>query len=429
MIGFDKEVYCSTCCPKVGLANDITDTSKIKGERNEDTCPKCDGKVFEAERIKTSRFSFHRNCFKCVSCSINLDTLSVHEDSTNGVIYCKNCYAERYFTGGRNAYLSTNQSKEKKMTNGNNSITESIINDPQACLNCGDKVYEMEKIQTRAGLYHSQCLQCHECQRQLEAISFLEARDKHIYCGGCYSSKYGVKSRGSSCGPINFSKVFKSSDPVKACDACQGELYDMDDKVSTSFGLFHRPCFRCNSCSIGLETSPDFARKFKDLIFCRQCYDREFNLSKHEEATSENDDVISDGITNKFGKIIPAADDDPDQCPNCKGKVFPAEMISISSKTYHRSCFNCCDCKRALDYSNACIGPNKNLFCNSCYNRYFGPLKRWFPEDKSFKTDLIMSIEGQGMYHVPMFINLVFVYFINFREIALPFIYVGFFIS
>ena len=189
---------------------------------------------------------------------------------------------------------------EKKITNGNN-VIETVI-DPQACLNCGDKVYEVEKIQTRAGLYHSQCLQCHECQRQLEAISFLEARDKHIYCGGCYSCKYGVKSRASSCGPINFGKVFKASDPVKACNACQGELYDMDDKVSTSFGLFHRPCFRCNSCSIGLETSPDFARKFKDVIFCRQCYDREFNLSKLE-ASEEDADVI-DGI-NKFGKIIP----------------------------------------------------------------------------------------------------------------------------
>ena len=31
MVGFDKEVYCTTCCPKVGLAPDSTDTSKIKG--------------------------------------------------------------------------------------------------------------------------------------------------------------------------------------------------------------------------------------------------------------------------------------------------------------------------------------------------------------------------------------------------------------
>ena len=31
MVGFDKEVYCTTCCPKVGLAQEITDTSKIKG--------------------------------------------------------------------------------------------------------------------------------------------------------------------------------------------------------------------------------------------------------------------------------------------------------------------------------------------------------------------------------------------------------------
>ena len=35
MIGFDKEVYCSTCGPKAELAVDQTDTTKIKGDSNE----------------------------------------------------------------------------------------------------------------------------------------------------------------------------------------------------------------------------------------------------------------------------------------------------------------------------------------------------------------------------------------------------------
>ena len=137
-----------------------------------------------------------------------------------------------------------------------------------------------------------------------------------------------------------------------------------------------------------METSPDFAKKFQDKILCRQCYDRELLATKDSNETNMEND--------KSNKIILALDNDPDQCPNCKGKVFSAEMMTLNNKSFHKSCFNCCDCKRALDYSNACIGPNKNLFCNSCYNRYFGPLKRWFPEDKSSRTELIMSVQGKG---------------------------------
>ena len=266
MVGFDKEVYCTTCCPKVGLAPDSTDTSKIKGnvtnfghfitkmykskvgntgfifkggENENDTCPVCKGKVFEAEKIKAKKFSFHKNCFKCLSCFMNLDTLSVHEDS-DGAIFCKNCYIGKYFTGGRNFYLSHHQSSERK---NSTTTSSSITVDPQACLNCGDKVYEVEKIQTKGGLFHLKCLQCFDCKKQLDTTNFLEARDKQIYCGGCYSVKYGVRSRASSCGPINFGRV-KAADPGKACKACHGELYEMDDKLATSFGLFHRPCFR-----------------------------------------------------------------------------------------------------------------------------------------------------------------------------------------
>ena len=50
MVGFDKEVYCTTCCPKVGLAQDSTDTSKIKGNHGSlDPAGKKYGKTRVAE--------------------------------------------------------------------------------------------------------------------------------------------------------------------------------------------------------------------------------------------------------------------------------------------------------------------------------------------------------------------------------------------
>ena len=174
-IGFDKDIYCKTCCPKLNHATDSIDSSKIKGDNEApDTCPKCKGKVFENEKIMTKKFAFHKSCFSCFGCNLTLDIGSVHEDSA-GYIFCKNCYVDRNFSG-KNSYMARANSASRK----NSISTEFSENENQtsACLRCKSKVYEAEKVQVKAGLYHVYCLKCHECQKQLESTSFLEARDR-----------------------------------------------------------------------------------------------------------------------------------------------------------------------------------------------------------------------------------------------------------
>ena len=50
-------------------------------------------------------------------------------------------------------------------------------------------VYEAEKIVTKRGLYHKTCLACFDCTKKLDPSNFYDARDGHIYCRQCYSSK------------------------------------------------------------------------------------------------------------------------------------------------------------------------------------------------------------------------------------------------
>lgn len=40
---------------------------------------------------------------------------------------------------------------------------------------------------------------------------------------------------------------------------------------------------------------------------------------------------------------------------------------------WHKICFNCATCHRPLDSTLACDGPDKEVYCRSCYGKYFGP--------------------------------------------------------
>ena len=70
---------------------------------------------------------------------------------------------------------------------------------------------------------------------------------------------------------------------------------------------------------------------------------------------------------------IKTFESDPDCCPRCFGKVFEAERMAMKIGNYHRKCFSCGLCKRQLDLSLACDGPD-DVFCNNCYFKNFGPV-------------------------------------------------------
>lgn len=40
---------------------------------------------------------------------------------------------------------------------------------------------------------------------------------------------------------------------------------------------------------------------------------------------------------------------------------------------WHKKCFNCADCHRPLDSVLACDGPDREVYCKSCYAKKYGP--------------------------------------------------------
>ena len=100
------DVYCKACHARAFSAGgrnrfgDATVNSKIAaGEGDESRCPRCAGKVFEAERMKTSAGSFHPACFKCARCAATLDYAKVF--CSEGDVYCGPCYKEDFGVASR----------------------------------------------------------------------------------------------------------------------------------------------------------------------------------------------------------------------------------------------------------------------------------------------------------------------------------------
>lgn len=71
-------------------------TSSIKaGDDDKDKCPKCGGKVFEAERVSSGKYAYHRLCFTCSECFRGLDSFSSCT-GPNQQLVCSSCYNKLY---------------------------------------------------------------------------------------------------------------------------------------------------------------------------------------------------------------------------------------------------------------------------------------------------------------------------------------------
>ena len=375
----NDEVYCKTCYPKITqtLAIYSSDTSVIKGAENE-SCPRCLGKVFEAEKIQTRKFLFHKNCFSCKQCKHLLDYSSMYE-SKDGEVFCKGCYVNLFFTMGKNSYL------ERKNI--------PALEGDSACVKCSSKVFDLEKVLTKHGNYHLSCLSCANCDKTLNTSNFFSGPDRRIFCRNCYDILHGKRARSKSRGPIDLAQFQAQDNDLNQCIGCGGKIFEAE-KFATCFGTFHAPCFKCSKCFMSLQTSPDTACSRNGKVLCRQCFGRE--RSKSVSAGNDEDGFLIYAKSIADSHIIPAADGDPFKCPRCSGKVFEAEKMSMKSGHYHKKCFSCFECRRPMDYSLATDGPDWEVYCTTCYQRNFGPQSFKSDVEALYRTDVIKPTDGSG---------------------------------
>jgi len=346
---------------------------------------------------------WHKHCFHCADCNKKLDSIT-HNDGPDKEIYCKLCYNRKfgpkgYGYGGGAGALQMNLSDGTEldgdvMTNKPTvNLQASIQALPgQGCPRCGGSVFEAEKKQSRYRDFHKSCFNCKECSRLLDSTNACDGPDKDIYCKLCYSKKFGPKGYGFGCGAAFLqADSIQSNQPVRewdsinttsikaqpgsGCPRCGGAVFAAEMMLSKG-REWHKSCFSCCDCKRPLDSTIACDGPDKD-IYCKTDYARRFGPkgfgfghSPTLVSGSADEQVPNAGMqTASMGNKAAAGEG----CPRCAFAVFAAEAIPVKNRNYHKKCFNCLDCTKSLDSTNACNGPDAEIHCRTCYGKFFGP--------------------------------------------------------
>jgi len=378
----DNNIYCKVCYKVVTAAERpqvCTDTSQIQAEDEKDGCPRCGGKVFEAEKMTTKRGFYHKKCFTCGNCKRALDYQLCTEAPDND-IYCKLCYAHMF-----------GHKSKPNLNTADVTAIQGEDGDANTCPRCQGVVFDAEKQVAKSGAYHKKCFTCAKCKHQLDATNFANGPDNDIYCVYCYRVTHGHKAMTKSM-PLDTTSIMADAADKSRCPRCSGRVFAAEKMVAAS-GWYHKHCFRCSNhmCNQPLDSfsvcdGPD------DKIYCRVCYGRlRTRSSSIPNMYKTDDDMLARATIETW--VIKAEKGEQNCCPKCDGKVFEAEkMVTASGSWYHKNCFRCVDCSRLLDSLTNNDGPDGQLYCKGCYNLKFGPQVRSSDVDhKIIDTGLIKA--------------------------------------
>ncbi|XP_078581253.1 cysteine and glycine-rich protein 2-like isoform X2 [Branchiostoma floridae x Branchiostoma japonicum] len=151
-------------------------------------------------------------------------------------------------------------------------------------------------------------------------------------------------------------------------------------------------CFKCGLCNKMLDSTTVAERE--DSLYCKSCYGKKFGPkgvgfgqgagalgmdsgerfgNKPTESTAPMTgaaylNVGKSSESSKPSKYGSTAE----KCPRCGGSVYPAEKVIGAGHSWHKVCFKCSACNKALDSTNVCDREGE-IYCKACYARGFGP--------------------------------------------------------
>ena len=217
-------------------ARALVETVTIRAEEGDpDRCPKCEGKVFPAERRTLGGRSYHRTCFSCSSCTRVLEQGQASAGG-KGEVCCQHCYRENYGPSSLPQDLST--SRDTSLIRPSSEAS--------GCPRCGGAVFSAEEVRCKGGVFHLACTTCFTCRRQLDSRSLVPGRgqDREIYCSSCYRAKHQSSRPATPVAPT----ALLALQGEDACARCLGRIYE-SERLRHRNSLYHRACFSCKACA------------------------------------------------------------------------------------------------------------------------------------------------------------------------------------
>ncbi|KAK7874520.1 hypothetical protein R5R35_001601 [Gryllus longicercus] len=269
------------------------------------------------------------------------------------------------------------------------------------CPKCGKSVYAAEERVAGGLKWHKMCFKCGMCNKLLDSTNCSE-HEGELFCKVCHARKYGPKGYGFGGGAgclsmdqgehlqkqeyIGTHAVLDSRAIAKApegegCPRCGGYVYAAEQMLARG-RPWHRECFKCGECSKRLDSVNCCEGPDKD-IYCKVCYGKRFGPKGYGYGQgggalqSDASDAVANGesAAPRTTVIDTAAIKAPpgQGCPRCGGVVYAAEQVLAKGREWHRKCFKCRDCTKTLDSILACDGPDRDVYCKTCYGKKFGP--------------------------------------------------------
>ena len=285
-VGFDGKIYCSVCYPKITPLPPDVNTSKIPAKEGSG-CPKCGGKVFDAEKMTIKSGSFHKHCFSCNTCGQSLN----YSNFTSQGKYCKVSKNRSFILilihsvikrlawlcniwqiEGRDVYCHgcfRKQFDSRARSVGAPDTTTIKGSASENCARCGGMVFDLEKVQAKKQVLHRNCLSCYKCKKPLLPSNFFDAPDGELYCKLCYASIFGHK-RAKSVGPSN-TRTIKPGPGDASCLKCGFTVFEAE-KVAVRNGCYHISCFKCSKCNSLLDSSSANSDGGGGRVLCNGCF-------------------------------------------------------------------------------------------------------------------------------------------------------------
>eukprot|EP00123_Amoebidium_parasiticum_P000488 comp11280_c0_seq1/m.5696 comp11280_c0_seq1/g.5696 ORF comp11280_c0_seq1/g.5696 comp11280_c0_seq1/m.5696 type:complete len:168 (-) comp11280_c0_seq1:211-714(-) len=138
----------------------------------------------------------------------------------------------------------------------------------------------------------------------------------------------------------------------------------------------HPECFKCHGCKVNLANQ-HFAN-YEGAPHCQKCISELARPVVERRPGSPSGGYLRKTVGVKVNV-------QSKKCCRCERTVYAAEEIQVGGKPWHKVCFKCTECKKALELGKESMRDD-DCYCKGCYSRKFGPKGVGFGNSLSTET-------------------------------------------